>query len=515
MAAKSFLGTVRMALCLAAFLLSACAQPNLDANSTRSFAFAKPATGALPSTAQEFRKGRSASLDYVVPLDTGNQALGARLNLIDQAEKSLDLKYFLMKPDYSSALITDALLRAADRGVRVRLLLDDIFTRVRDQDLLVLDRHPRIEVRIFNPAGRPGPKWTGLVSDFNRMNRRMHNKAFVADNTIAILGGRNLADEYFQINTAVEFADFEIAVMGPVVADISNGFDLFWNDGWAVPVSALKKKTDEDSIAKRRQEIEEDVAKGQDIYRRAINDPLFDDIGARSDRVLSGKASFVTDAPSKLKVPVAEGQRILAEKLFQRMKSARSSVVILTPYFVPEDYGARLYKELAERGVRVQIITNSVGSTNHVYTHAGYQRHRAPLLSAGVALNEVRADALKVLRPEAETPDGGIVMHTKLVIIDQTDVFVGSMNLDPRSVKLNSESGLFIKSPGFARHTLQTLKSAITDYTYDLQLQDEGKIAWIYSGQLPASATLREPGSTAWRRFVIGITEFLSVELQL
>lgn len=497
---------------LALVILTACGSVPLDAAKPVSYAAPPPQGNALNALSDEVT-ANGARGNAVIPLNTGNQALGARLRLIETAEDTLDLQYFLLKPDYAGAIVAASLISAADRGVRIRFLLDDVFTTASDDELAVLNAHPNIDVRIYNPSPRPGAKFLGFVSDFNRVNRRMHNKSFTADGAWSIVGGRNIADEYFEINQNEEFADFDLVVTGTAVAEIAKTFDLFWNDGWAVPLEALRDPPSVDQIAAVQEELFEDIGPARDFYERAISDPFFDTLGREPGTLYFGKVDVVTDVPQKLKAPVRGGTRILAEDLLGRIKNASQSVIILTPYFVPEDYGTRLFSELAERGVSVQIVTNSIASTNHVYTHAGYRRHRSPLVLSGVQLNEVRADPPAGLRDEIVGEK--LVLHSKMVIIDEEKVFAGSLNFDPRSIKLNSELGVYVHNPSFAKDTVRELDEAIDTYTYSLTKTDENELAWLYTGSEPKTLTLAEPGASFGKLFVVWFTTLLGVELQL
>lgn len=509
-----FFRTLAVLAVLGALVLSGCSPVPFDQPKAASHA-TRADNAQMSQLSAQLKGGAGQNTNAVIPLDTGNQALGARLGLIEQAKETLDLQYFLMKPDNAGVVVTVALLKAADRGVRVRLLLDDVFTTVKDQDLALLDAHPGVSVRIFNPAPRPGAKSLGFVTDFKRVNRRMHNKSFTADGLFSIVGGRNIADEYFEINPTDEFADFDLVITGPAVAEIAKTFDLFWNDKWAVPLATLRKPPSADVLAEHRKELFEDLGLARKIYDRAVNDPFFKDLSLSAGTVFNGKVDVVTDIPDKLKMPVNGGTRILAEDLLKQIRDAKRSVVVLTPYFVPEDYGARLFSDLAERGVTVRIITNSIASTNHVYTHAGYRRHRKDLLASGVQLNEVRADSLAIANQGNEQKANKVVLHTKLVIIDEERVFVGSLNMDPRSIKLNSELGVFVHNKAFAEQTLTQLDDAVKLYTYKLELTDKNELSWRYRGTQPLSQTYTEPGATLGKLIVIGITSLLSIELQL
>ena len=497
---------------LALFNLAACGSVPLDAAKPVMIAEPPPQGSVLKELSGELTS-EGARANAVIPLETGNQALGAKLRLIERAENTLDLEYFLLKPDYAGAIVAASLITAADRGVRVRLLLDDVFTTASDDQLAVMNTHPNIDVRIYNPAPRPGAKFLGFLSDFDRVNRRMHNKTFTADGAWGIVGGRNIADEYFEINSAEEFVDFDLAVTGAAVPEVAQTFDLFWNDGWAVPLEMLSAPPPQEEIAEVRELLFQDIGPARDFYERAISDPFFDGLGRNPGTLYYGRVDVVTDVPAKLKEPVVGGTCILAEDLLNRIKNASQSVTILTPYFVPEDYGTRLFSELSARGVSVQIVTNSIASTNHVYTHAGYRRHRSPLLTSGVQLYEVRADP-----PETAIDDitgDKIVLHSKLVIIDEEKVFAGSLNFDPRSIKVNSKFGVFVHSPSLARDTTRALSEAIDAYTYRLTKTDENELAWLYAGIEPNTLTTAEPGASVGKLFVVWVTTLLGVKLQL
>ncbi len=504
------LGTVRrFVIGSVLFGLQACTGVPLDQETAVSQARAAPQS-TLESAARDLSGGQAG----FVPLSDGDQALGARLRLIEGAQDTLDLQYFLMKPDLGGALISAALLQAADRGVRVRILLDDFFTTIDDSSLSLIDAHDNIQVRIYNPAARPWPKPVGMALDFSRVNRRMHNKSFTADQAFAIIGGRNIADEYFQLNTSSEFADFDLLVVGPPVREIGDEFDLYWNDGWAVPLSSLYDPATTQELREARDELRAELNPARQVYDDAIENPYIRQIGTSAVPLYRGRAELVVDPPQKLKQPVRGGPRPLGETLLARMRDAKRDVILLTPYFVPEDYGARLFSELAQRGVRVRIVTNSLAATNHAYVHAGYRRHRVNLLKAGVELYELRADSLQALGLVPAESEIGVVMHTKLAVIDDT-VFVGSLNLDPRSIKQNTELGLFISSRQFARDILAELEQDLADYTYGITLDDDDRLQWRYEQPDQITVKQREPGATFWKQLVVSITALLPVEQQL
>lgn len=487
----------------------------LDAPRTESHVTDLPVNRAQKAAIVRAAGSRSGETSFVELID-GNDGLGARLRMIDSARHSVDLQYFLIKPDLAGGLLVSALEKAANRGVRVRFLIDDVFTTATDDQIALLDSHPNIEIRLFNPLSRS----TGLVGnylmDFSRVNRRMHNKSLTTDRVASIIGGRNIADEYYDIGISHSFADFDIFLAGEVVAEVGAAFDLFWNDIFAVPVSALAEQRSPEEFTDIREDVDERVRQAaRTAYANAVNSRYLADV--RSGRIRAGnaRADIVTDTPEKLKVPVRGGPRVLAETLMRKFMAAENEVILLTPYFVPEDWGRRRFIELAERGVRVRIITNSLASTNHPYVNAGYHRHRIPLLRAGVELYEVRVDAPSHLAKSTGSVEPDLTMHTKLAIIDGQEIFVGSLNFDPRSIKINSELGVFIESEAFGQTLVGGIDREIKNFVYRLELDDKDRINWIYEGTSGREVRRSAPGASVWRHLIVGITALLPVEGQL
>ncbi len=449
-----------------------------------------------------------------VGLASGNDALGARLRLIEAAEETIDAQYFLLKPDQAGGLFVGKLLRAADRGVRVRLLIDDIFTPVKDSALALFNHHPNIEVRIFNPLARQGLKFVNMLWDFKRANRRMHNKSFTVDGSVSIIGGRNIADEYFEIKQEVEFDDFELLSFGPVVAEIGAVFDLFWNSELAVPMEAFEAHFDPAELKQWRSRMDAVVAGARtSAYARAIDSPLLRDISEGRVEPIVAPAYVVTDDPEKLlqKVGAREHQS-LARELRRQFDRAQREVIIISPYFVPGKEGVETIAEWLQRGVRVVIITNSLASTNHVPVHSGYARYRKQLLQAGAELFEVKSDAVLTEDEQGNSADSR-TLHTKAVVFDRRMLFIGSLNFDPRSIDINTEMGVFIASPEAANRLSEAVMRDLFDLTYALELDDRQKLVWNYRGG--EKRLEKEPDTRWWRRFTAGFYGVLPIEGQL
>ncbi|WP_413717273.1 phospholipase D family protein [Silicimonas sp. MF1-12-2] len=495
------------ATCL--LVLLGCTQVPFDAPREVSRALPAEGTGAARTAAR--LTGGGADRVALVPLADGNDALGARLQMIEAAERSIDIKTFLIKPDIAGTLMWLKLYEAAERGVRVRILFDDVFTTARDEQIATLDAHPNVDVRIFNPLSRNSPKAINFLFDFGRVNRRMHNKATITDGSFAIIGGRNIADEYYQIGIDHEFADFDLFVAGQPVRDLSSAFDLYWNDRWSLPLSSVLTAEDTPVSEALRQFREMADTEEAQIYRRAITSTYLADVRSGRFPYFLGRAQVVVDSPDKLRSPPGKGPFLVGEALYQMMNKAQTDVLVLTPYFVPEDYGARFFERLVQRGVRVRIATNSLASTNHPYVHGAYASYRERLSAAGVEFLEARSDAAKL----TGAVDADLTMHTKLVVVDDRLLFVGSPNMDPRSIRQNAEIGMVIESPELARSIRERIDIIAKDYAFRLTRKPDGSTNWQYDGSTRRETFDQEPLASPWRKILSTVVSWLPIESQL
>ena len=435
------------------------------------------------------------------PLSNGMDSLGVRLRLAEVAEKSIDLQYFLMKNDTAGLVMMNALLKAADRGVRVRFLLDDIFTTAPDRGLLLINQHPNIEVRLFNPISRRGFSSLNFVGDFKQANRRMHNKSFTVDNQISVVGGRNIADEYFDLKTESVFIDFDVVTMGPIAADISMSFDEYWNHSRAVPIDRIAaNKTNEDIETVRADIAEEFNGIYDTVYSQALESQLLQDLIADRRRIFPAEARVISDSPDKLINEISEEQMRLATDLREVLLSAEKEIIFISPYYVPGKGGVELVRHLVDKGIHVVILTNSLASNNHVPVHGGYARYRKDVIKAGAELYEARANAARELKGTDEGPDT-MTLHTKAFIIDRRYLFVGSLNLDPRSIEINAEMGLLIDSAELIEYIAPDPGARLSKMAYRVLLNEDGELEWhgLVNGEEVIET--REPGTSSWLRF--------------
>ena len=434
------------------------------------------------------------------PLVQGMDALGARLDMANKAEKSLDLQYFLMKDDKAGLVIMNSLLGAADRGVRVRFLLDDIFTTATDRNLSLINQHPNIEVRLFNPISRRGLHFVNLAGDFKQANRRMHNKTFTVDNAISVVGGRNLADEYFQLKEESVFSDFDILAFGPIVREISTSFDAYWNHALAVPAEqVLNRQHIEPLESERRRISEESDDVYASVYRQALESDLLQDLITGMQDLFVADARVMSDDPDKLVNEVGEEHMQLVTELDALLRRAEQELMFIAPYYVPGDDGVQYARDLVSRDLRVLMVTNSLRSNNHIAAHSGYARYRRDVIDAGVELYEVRANAGREVQG-GEGPEA-LTMHTKLTLIDRRYLLVGSLNLDPRAIELNSEFGLLIESEALTGAIASAIDDTITTFAYHVVKDDKGRLEWRGNVGGVEVVETSEPLASGWRRF--------------
>lgn len=493
-----------------AILLSACTTVPLDRPKDTSYSLTDTADTGFGRTLADWRAKYPGGESGFYPLQNGLDALGARLRLIEGAERSIDAQYFLMKDDDAGEVFAGSLLAAADRGVRVRFLLDDVFTTVEDDILALLDAHPNIELRIYNPVSRQGLYMLNYAGDFSRANRRMHSKSITGDNAFTIVGGRNIADEYFQLREDTEFIDYEVLALGPVAAEVTAQFDEFWNSSRAVPMAYLKSNVTEEDLARERAEIAEEIREGTtSIYRQAINSEHMLNLLRGTGTVYAAPAALLHDGPAKLENPIDVSQMTLVGELENLIERTGHSAFIITPYFIPGDYGVDFWRRLVDRGMSVTVVTNSLASTNHVPVHAAYARYRKDMLEMGAALFEVRADAVEPAGPDDPGRPDSLTLHTKLMLFDQRYLFVGSLNLDPRSIEINAEMGLLIDSPDMGRQFMEQASIGLEELTYRVELDDRGRLQWRATIDGEEVVETREPLTSWWRRFQAGLYRIL------
>lgn len=505
----------RRLVALAALALAGCASVPFDYPKTASYAMPSDPNSVMGNAAAAWEQENGERSGFI-SLANGTDALGARLRMMAVAQHSIDAQYFILKNDRAGALFVGQMLLAADRGVHVRLLIDDIFSPGIDKQLTLLDSHPNIEVRMFNPISRNSLRYWAYLLDFGRANRRMHNKSFTADSSMSIVGGRNIGEEYFELTQDVLFDDYEVFTLGPVVKEISKSFDEFWNSQLTVPIAAFNARIDPAQLDGWRQHMREAAdASARGIYSQAVNSTLLRDVREKRILPIPAEALMITDSPDKLLHEVGNTEMaVLASEKLRRFIAAEKEIVIISPYFIPQQSGVERIKELRARGIRVVVITNSLASTNHVAVHGHYARYRKQMLRAGAEIYEIRAVFDGQATAWGHSPEL-VTLHSKASIIDRQTIFVGSLNLDPRSVRLNTEMGLFIESATAGAAFVDAVMQELPRVTYKVDLDDSGNLRWTYSGGDTPVTHHKEPQASWGRRFMANFYRVLPIENQL
>jgi len=481
--------------------LAGCATAPLDFPKNYSEAIVDTADTHLGKEVAEWTAKHPGKSGFY-PLVAGIDAFGARLALIDRAERTIDAQYFLMKPDSAGRLFAMKLLEAADRGVRVRLLLDDIFTTVDDDAFEVMNQHPNIELRLFNPIGRGGVYYVNYLGDFKLANRRMHNKSFTVDNQVSIVGGRNIADEYFELLTEAEFRDFDILAAGPIAAEIAKTFDRFWNHELAVPMEAFESKKELPDLATARAQADKKALETNElIYEKALSSPLIQHLIEDKVELFPADSSVITDDPEKLLNKVSADYKVLVTALATNIDEAESEVVVVTPYFIPGKNGVEFWRSITNKGVRVVVVTNSLASNNHTPVHSGYARYRHDMIDAGVELYEVRVDASKVPHGSEHQGYDSVTLHVKALLIDRSHTFIGSLNLDPRSIDINTEMGLLIENADMGGGLAEKFFQNLPSFAYRVTENEKGKLRWTTVIDGKEVVETSEPQASRWLRF--------------
>lgn len=508
-ASTSWIGrALAAALAVAVLLLGACAALPRDVPRPLTTAWAHPLETPLGRAyAEQWRSGDGYSGFRL--LSSGMEALGARAGLADSAVRTLDLQYYLVRHDATSQLLLYRVMRAALRGVRVRLLVDDLYAAGRDFDLAAFAAHPNVQVRVFNPFAHRGalglPHLLEFLADPGRLNRRMHNKLWIADNALAVVGGRNLGDEYFDAQESVNFCDLDLLAVGPVVAQASRSFDEYWNDERSMPIGAFADAPDASRMEVFERAIETALARFHETrYAAALREGRFArDVRDGRIALELAPAQAVYDRPDK---PAADGNSFIA-RMSPLLASAQREILFISPYFIPDARAVAMFGAAVARGARVRVFTNSLASTDVPVVHAGYARVRRALLRAGVELNEMRPEAR--VRGSAAFHFGsgsGASLHAKAVVVDGRHVLLGSMNMDPRSRRINTEVGVLLDSQAIAAEVAAVFEQGVRpDNAFRVVFKDSaagtsGQLQWLTQENGNEIVYSSEPLAGWWRR---------------
>lgn len=525
---------------------TACASLPQEVHRTPSTALSNPVATPLGRLVADSAPNPDLSGFHLVA--SGQEAYGTIVTLAEKAVRTLDLQYYIVAGDESSREVFRHVRAAAERGVRVRLLVDDLHSDGKDRAFLMFAQHPNIEVRLFNPfPGGRFSKMTRMLSsaaDLKRVNRRMHNKVIIADNALAMTGGRNIANAYFLRAPDSNFVDLDVIVAGPATRKLSEAFDRYWNSPFAFPVEALASPasgsapTNRNQAGSQRSEQagaepakaepgarnpasgtaaapEQALVDAEDEQKRfeaqgmtsparidATRSYLARQIAGRKLNFEWASATVLVDDPAKVSPEkTTEAADSMVADLARMLDDAKQEVILISPYFVPGERGVTWLGGLAKRGVKVRVLTNSLAATDSPIVHVGYKKYRKPLLEAGVELHELKARLGKQQRAIGDFSSSQASLHVKAAVADRNVLFVGSMNFDPRSITQNTETALIIRSPKLAAEVARLFAGSIDQNSYLLKLSDSGDLLWM-DGMGPNAKALDTEPDTTWSQRV-------------
>ncbi len=475
-------------------------------------------------------------------IEEGTDAFLTRMFLLSLAESTVDVQYFIWKSDLIGKMLFNGMLEAADRGVRIRILLDDLTLDKETRKILfALDRHEKIQVRIYNPFSDSGSKFAAAITDTTRINRRMHNKSFSVDGQYTVVGGRNIENSYFSANERSNYSDLDIVAVGPVGNDVDKQFDIYWNSQLAIPAKIFtdnKSTTAElDTVRKELNDFSELNKKSvyaldvhnTEIYKRVARGiPSVD-----SKDIYRGKIEVVYDDPEKTLGKTHEETVYLATLMHRHIEAIENTFELVSPYFVPDEAVIAYFKGMVDRGVNVKVVTNSLASTDGIMAQSGYARHRIDLLKSGVKLYELKptakSEASRSLKRSAQAKSA---LHAKTYIFDRKKVYVGSFNFDPRSTRINTELGVVCEVPELAKFMAENIfDEYLEEKTYQVRLitsleevEDDTeeyvftpveKLVWVETIDGKEVIYDVQPETSGWRRFNLNIYSVLPIESQL
>lgn len=516
-------------------ILGGCASlpPGSDFSKTASSALAHPEQTRLGRQFQSAAREHDGNSGFrIIPV--GADGFLVRMQMINAAERTLDLQYFIFRGDDTGRLLTDAVLHAADRGVHVRVLIDDGETVAGDEQITILEAHSSVEIRIFNPFAYRGHSNLFRAAEFmfnsSRLDYRMHNKLLVVDNAIALIGGRNIGDQYFQIDPDSQFGDDDVFAAGPIAQRLSRTFDEYWNSALAIPVQALSGGASSHAVLNEHRQVSNQQTRqlkvnGIDYMKRVAGGEPFDGIISGRLPLVWAHAEVICDSPDKKKVESgAMVGRLMQRAVANATSAVQSELLMVTPYLIPGKEGMQLFKELRQRNVRVRVLTSSLESSTVLPAQSGYMHYRVPLLESGVELYEIRS-LLGNTKGSGQTAAmsryGNYSLHAKLFVFDRERLFIGSMNFDQRSMYLNTEIGLIIDSPVLAQQIaarFEAMVQPVNSYMLALHSDNAGRapsLVWRTQEAGKAVEYDIEPARSDWQRIKVHMLSLLPLDREL
>ena len=505
-------------------LTSACSMLPTDFERTDSYSFGDTEQTFLGKNASKVQSGDTENSTMSL-ITEGTDAFLTRMALLSMAERSVDIQYYIWRADIIGKLLMNKMLDAADQGVRVRLLLDDLSLDDKTKDILyAMDHHENIDVRIYNPFSSGRYKAHAALVDTARINHRMHNKSFTIDNQYTIVGGRNIEENYYSANERSNFADLDMVAVGPVVAEVSTQFDIYFNSALAIPAYVFDDyDSHKNNLIKVQKELSDYVISVQDSdYANDLkNSELYQQImsGLTKNNAslrYKGVAHVVYDNPDKTLGKSEFETTYMISSLRPYVEKIENTFELISPYFVPGDVGTEFLGDLVKKGIKVRVLTNSLASTDGIMAQSGYARQRYNLLKNGIELYELKpkakSKASRSLKRSAKAKSG---LHTKTYVFDRKEIFIGSFNFDPRSAQINTELGVVCEIPEMAKYVASELFDGnLEQFAYKVVLEDD-EVTWIDTIGDTETRHTSQPETSAWRRFNLNLYSLFPIESQL
>ena len=505
-------------------IFSGCSMLPTDFERNNSHAYSDTEQTTLGKNAAKIlNRPNQQSAMYLI--EEGTDAFLTRMALLSMAERSIDIQYFIFKSDIIGNLLLHKMMEMAEQEVRVRILLDDLTLDSATKAILfAMDHHKNIDVRLYNPFSSSGYKAPAALVDTARINRRMHNKSFTVDSQYTIVGGRNIEENYFSANARSNYADLDMVAVGPVVAEVNEQFDIYFNSPLAIPAAVFNKH---ESYEGSLEEIKSTLTayqisvqdseyaldlKDSEIYQRVLKGIA----GFDPEKIYRGKAHVVYDSPDKTLGKSELETTYMLSMLKPHVDKISNSLELISPYFVPGDIGTKHLTAMVDKGIKVRVLTNSLSSTDGIMAQSGYARHRYNLIKGGVELYELKAKAKsKASRSLRRSAEAKSALHAKTYIFDRKEVYIGSFNFDPRSARINTELGVVCEIPSMAEFIASELfNQNIDEIAYKVVLQDDN-VVWIDTNDGQQTIHTSQPETSFWRRLNLIIYSWLPIESQL
>ena len=487
-------------------LVAGCASIDFDYPKSETFALTDTGDTTLGRGIAEYVAQHPEEQSGFYPVYDGIDSLALRLLMAERAERSIDAQYFLIHGDLVGNVFVNVLLRAANRGVRVRFLVDDINAKGYDAGFAVLDSHENFELRIFNPFAHRKARALDVTS-LSRVTRRMHNKSMTVDNQMTLIGGRNIADEYFGARKDATFGDLDVLAIGSIVPKVSAMFDSYWNHRAALPMSALAAVPEnaEEALAT----LDEKVAKSLEEvdaseYADAVRSSILDYVQTDASAFIWAEYDLVYDSPDKANPDTNEDADSIVVEMRASIGDVQEELFVITPYFVLLKDNIEGFQKLRDRNVEITVITNSLASNNHSVSHSGYAPNRKKLLEMGVNLHELRANASIPADESKGVQDAKRTLHAKAFSVDRKKVFIGSFNWNQRSINLDTELGVIIHSPEIATDLVERVTARLPEDSFQVFLNEKNDLRWRGYDNGQEVILTKEPQTGFWHRFNAG-----------